>query len=212
MKSNTLQNHRKQFSLSKKQREIVIGLILGDGHLETQNGRTYRLKIEHGIAQKEYVDWLYEQFKDFVGTPPRFKNKLSFGKPIVSYGFATYSSASFRFYAQQFYNEKKKVIPRFIERWLTPMALAIWYMDDGSKKSNEHRTYILHTLGYTRRELEIVVSALEKKFGVALRIHNQYNGLRLYVLSESAEKFSRIIEPYILPSMRYKLSEHVPKK
>ena len=199
--------------LTDRQRAIVTGLLLGDGHLETQNnGRTYRLKIEHGIAQKAYVDWLYREFKDWVWTPPKERLKLSFGKSIVSYGFATYSSGALRFYAQQFYRERKKIIPKLIGKILDPQAIAIWFMDDGSWKSNQHRTYIIHTLGYSRSELEHVQKIFAKKFDIIVGIHSQYNGLRLCIAAESSTAFKKIVEPYTIPSMRYKLGEQTPKK
>ena len=41
-------------------KEMLVGKILGDGCLETQNnGATWRLKIEHSFKQKEYVDHQY---------------------------------------------------------------------------------------------------------------------------------------------------------
>ena len=108
MRSIEIERHVKNLKLTERQRAIVTGLLLGDGHLETQNnGRTFRLKVEHGIAQKAYVDWLHEEFKDWVRTPPSERVKLSFGKLIMSYGFTTYSSGLLRFYAQQFYQSGK---------------------------------------------------------------------------------------------------------
>jgi len=58
-----------------------------------------------------------------------------------------------RFYGQQFYELKKKVIPALIERMLAPLSLAIWFMDDGSRKSAKHKTYIIHSLGYSKDDL-----------------------------------------------------------
>lgn len=205
MKSRILEEYKKSLTLTPIQREIIVGLLLGDGHLETQNGRTYRLKVEHGVAQKEYVDWLYREFHDWVRQSPRQRAKQSFSKEIVSYGFTTYSSGLFRFYAQQFYDDRKKVVPKLIGRWLTSRAVAIWFMDDGSWKSNHHRTYIIHTLGYRKGELALLVREFMEKFGIKVGIHKQYNGLRLYVYSESAERFKKLVEPYVIPSMRYKL-------
>lgn len=205
MRSRIIEEYKKSLVLTPIQREIIVGLLLGDGHLETANGRTYRLKVEHGIAQKEYVDWLYQKLSDWVPQPPKARIKNSFGKRIISYGFTTYSSGSLRFYAQQFYDDKRKVIPQLIARWLTPLAIAIWFMDDGSWKSDHHRTYIIHTLGYRKSELVILQRKFAEKFGIAVGIHKQCNGLRLYVYSESAEKFKKLVEPYVIPSMQYKL-------
>lgn len=213
MRTIQIEEHKSSLVLSNKQRAILVGLLLGDGYLETQNyGRTYRLKVEHSIAQRAYVDWLYVQFKDWVRTPPRSRTKLSFGKPIVSYGFATYSSGALRFYAQQFYRNGKKVLPKIIGKLINPFSVAIWFMDDGSWKSSDHRTYIIHTIGYSRLELVRIQEVFEKKFGIITAIHKQYNGLRLYVASASAERFKTLIGQYIIPSMKYKLGEHMPKE
>ncbi|MBI2075417.1 MAG: hypothetical protein HYT82_01980 [Candidatus Harrisonbacteria bacterium] len=213
MRSIKIEKHVQNLRLTDRQRAIVVGLLLGDGHLETQNGgRTYRLKVEHGIAQKTYADWLYREFSDWVRTPPKERAKHSFGKPIVSYGFTTYASGALRFYGQQFYKERKKIMPDGIGNMLSPLALAVWFMDDGSWKSDNHRTYIIHTLGYSRKELERIQQVLTKNFGIAAAIHSQYNGLRLYIATASAGTFKELIGPYVIPSMKYKLGEQMPKK
>ena len=55
----------KNLKLSSELREIIVGKLLGDGHLETQNdGKTWRLKIEHSIKQKEYVIHQYHLFSE----------------------------------------------------------------------------------------------------------------------------------------------------
>lgn len=205
MRLKRLEDHKSTLTLNKKQRELLIGLLLGDGHLETQNGRTHRLKVEHSIKQKDYVDWLYQNFFDWVNQPPKARVKDSFDKKVVGYGFTTYSTGLLRFYAQQFYLDKKKIMPKMIHKLLSPLALAIWFMDDGSWKSNYHHTYIIHALGYDKKELELVKEAIEKKFGIRVGIHKQYDKWRIYVYSDSSEKFRRIIKPHVIPSMKYKL-------
>jgi len=192
--------------MNQLQKSILVGLLLGDGHLESiTHDRTYRLKVEHSLKQKEYVDWLYEQFKEFVRTLPREKIKRLGEKQHASYFFETRSLGIFRFYAQQFYRERKKVIPKLFGKLIDPVALAIWFMDDGSFKSRHHKTYIIHALGYAKSDLEIVQSILEKKFGIKVALHKQYDRWRIYVLSETAVEFRKLIEPYVIPSMKYKL-------
>ncbi len=193
-------------TMNQLQRSILVGLLLGDGHLETvTRDRTYRLKVEYSLKQKEYVDWLYERWKDFVHNPPYLKEKTLNEKKFSSYGFTTYSSGEFRFYAQQFYDGRKKIIPKLFAKLIDPMALAIWFMDDGSFKSRHHKTYIIHSLGYTKSDLETAKAVLEKKFGIKVALHKQYARWRIYFLSETADKFKKLIEPYVMPSMKYKL-------
>lgn len=192
--------------ITKKQRDILVGLILGDGHLETQtNGRTYRLKVEHSQKQTAYVDWLYEEFKDLCESAPKKRTKISFQKEIISYGFTTKALGSFRFYGQQFYQNNKKVIPRLIKKMISPITLAVWFMDDGSYKSKEHKTYIIHANGYQKDELEFIKEILKTEFAIEVGIHKQYSQYRLYVYTKDAQKFKKLIEPYIILSMRYKL-------
>ena len=214
MRSKEIENLKKGIELTNVQRSIIIGLILGDGHLETQDrGKTYRLKVEHSIKQKDYVDWLYDKLKNIVASKPKLKEKKLKDGEYNSYWFTTYSLGLFRFYGQQFYPDGKKIIPRIITKLLNPLAVAVWFMDDGSFKSNRHKTFIIHTLGYGKEDLLKVKKSFKEKFDIGVELHRQKgNKFRLYVFSESAGKLKRIIEPYIIPTLRYKLGEHVPKK
>lgn len=209
MRSNEIEAYKKTLQLlSDEQREILIGLLLGDGHLETQNhGRTYRLKIEHALYQEEYTLWLYEKFKAWVLNPPKEKKHIVFGRTYREHWFSTVSHGAFRFYAQQFYQEGRKILPRQIERWLTPLALAVWFMDDGSIKSNRHRALILNTQNFTKDENLRLTDILQRKFGVQAQLRPQRKLWQIYLNGSTVEKFVDIVKPYILPSMRHKLGK-----
>jgi len=57
MRSKVIEEYKSRLSLSKRQKEILIGLILGDGHLEKLYTPILgRLKVEHSYKQKDYVD------------------------------------------------------------------------------------------------------------------------------------------------------------
>ena len=67
--------------LSELQKEVLVGLLFGDGCLEkTKNSQVARLKVDQSLKQSEFVEWLYETFKDFVRTPPRLKQKIRNGQ------------------------------------------------------------------------------------------------------------------------------------
>lgn len=221
MFTRELEQRKSSLKLAPIQEEILVGTLLGDGHLETKNrGKTYRLKIEHTIKQKAYVDWLYDHFTEWVVTPPRARTRhINFPRKSDDYelyGFQTLSVGSLRFFAHQFYAGAKKVVPKQVGRWLSPRALAIWYMDDGSIKSKAHRTVLLNTHGFSRNNLEILQEALVKKYGVITTLREQKEGQQLYVPSKSSETFVSLILPHIIPSMRYKIPEYwltqLPKK
>lgn len=223
MHSNLIEAQKQKISLSAYQRAIIVGTLLGDGHLETENnGKTYRLKIEHSIKQKEYVDWLYKQLKPLIGMLPKSRTREIFlprakQKAIRTYSFSTYSLASLRFYGQQFYSDGRKIVPKLINKIFRPVSLAIWYLDDGSYKSEQHKTFIIHTNRYSKNDLKRL-QEMFLRLGIKTRLHKQKQekGIcwRIYVLSESAEIFRGIVEPIIrqIPSMMYKLGNNLPKK
>ena len=193
--------------LTSEQREITVGLLLGDGHLETRTeGRTYRLKVEHSEEQLDYTLWLYNVFKNLCAQTELYRRERNDGR--ISVGFSTRTISGFRFFGQQFYVDKQKRIPPLIHKLLTPKGLAIWFMDDGSRKSNKHKTYNIHTLGYTKTELEKMQEQLEILFGIKVALHLQRNdSWRLYIGADSENKFTELVAPFVqrFPSMRKKL-------
>ena len=210
MRSKEIEEQARRFKPTAVQRDVLIGTLLGDGHLETQNhGRTYRLKIEHAIQQKAYVLWLYQVFQEWVRMFPVVRSRsVTFRGNTKTYeriGFATLSSGSLRFYAGQFYPHGKKVVPKLIHRWLTPRAMAIWYMDDGSIKSNQHKSVLLNTQSFHELDLKRLQKALEQHYGIKTTIRKQKDGNQLYIGSETVDHFLTLIRPYVIPSMQYKL-------
>jgi hypothetical protein len=206
MNAKSIENHKNKLKLTQRQRQIIVGKMLGDGHLETQNnGKTYRLKVEHSIKQKEYVDWFYQEFKEWILAKPQKKRKIRNGKLSYNYWVNTLASGSFRFYAHQFYKDKKKVIPKLIHRWLTPLSLAVWFMDDGSIKSKNHKARIINTQGFEKKEVLRLISALKSKFGIQSKLRKQKDGYQIMILSESADEFARLIKNHLYNSMKYKI-------
>lgn len=196
----------KDITISPRQREIIIGKLLGDGHIETRTrGRTYRLKIEQSERQSPYVDWLYQELQNLAASEPRRKVQRVNGKEYVKYWFNTASTGSLRFYGQQWYPNGKKIIPRQIERWVTPLVLAVWFMDDGSIKSQHHRAKIINTQSFTKDDIQRLIDLLDRKYGIKAKLRPQKEGYQMYLLSETIGIFENLIRPYILPSMAYKL-------
>jgi len=208
MNSKFINEFRSKVSLSSEQKDILIGSMLGDGCLESQNkNRTYRLKIEQSFSHKEYVDWLYRKLKNLVLTEPKIKIKKIGSKTYQNYGFQTISCSQLRFFAHQFYdqNSKKKKIPKIIGKLLNPLALAVWFMDDGQIKSRKHRALLINSQCFSRKDLGLLQKALKDKFGTETTLKKEKTGYRIYLLSKTISIFLAIINPYILPSMRYKL-------
>lgn len=208
MNTKEIKEYKKRLHLTRELREILVGILLGDAHLETQNnGRTYRLKIEQALTHKEYVDHLYEKFRLWVLTPPKIRDVITKGVLSRNYRFTTLDHGSLRFYGQQFYKNGKKCVPKIINRLLTARGLAYWFMDDGSIKSKESKGLIFNTQSFSKKEIQMLISVLNNKFGLKAKIRPQKNRYQIYVSGESYEKFVDIVKPYLLKEMEYKLPQ-----
>lgn len=180
--------------------------MLGDGCLETQNkGRTFCLKIEQSLAHRAYVDHLYHLFHEWVLSEPKVKQKVSKNRPSQNIAFQTVSHEAFRFFAHQFYKDGKKQVPKLIHRWLTPRAIAYWFMDDGSTKSKESKGVIFNTQCFTRKEVEQLISCLQNQYALQASLRNQKEGFQIYISGKSYEVFAELTTPYLVEEMKHKL-------
>lgn len=91
--------------------------------------------------------------------------------------FSTITSTLFYPFAEMFYtripNSRRviKVLPPMIEKLLTPCALAYWIMDDGQYVKNGGLT--LCTDNFTSREVAVLKTILENKYGLLCTLHNK---------------------------------------
>ena len=192
--------------LSKLQKEILVGLLLGDGCLEsTKNSQVARLKVDQSLKQAEFVEWLYEVFKDFVHTPPRLKQIFRSDKRYSELVFNTLTHKSFKHFYNLFYPKGKKLVPESIYKILSSKGLAVWFMSDGSVKSKECLGRILNTQSFTRPDIERVLTVLRDKFNLNVSIRTQKDGLQIYISAKSAEVLNKLLKDKILPFFQYKL-------
>jgi hypothetical protein len=194
-----------KLKITKRQKEIIVGKLLGNGHAETVSGKTYRLKFEHSYSEMCYVDWLYQELLDLASAKPKIKTQKVNDKEYQKYWFNTKYSGSFRFYGQQFYPNGQKVVPKLIHRWLTPMALAVWFMDDGLIKSKECQETILNTQSFNSIELKRLQEAIKRNFDIETTLKKHKEGKQIYFPTSETVKLRKIIDQYVLPSMKYKL-------
>lgn len=193
--------------LSRVQKEILFGIGLGDAHFETQNqGISYRIKFEQSLKHEAYINHLYTVFQNWVKTPPKqriihYKNN----KESINMRFSTVYASIFTFYGNQFYKNKTKIVPKLINRWLTPRALAYWYMDDGSMKSTQSKGVLLNTQGFSYTEVLCLCNALTKNFHLSCWPRKQKNKTyQIYISGKSYEILRDVVYDFIIPEMRYK--------
>lgn len=85
---------------------------------------------------------------------------------------------------------------------LSPLAVAVWFMDDGAA---DHAGLTLQTHGFERREVDLLVAALEERFGLATNPRSNKGRWLIYIRARSLRRFAELVEPHLLAELSYKL-------
>ena len=185
-------------SLTKLERSIIIGSILGDGYMRIIPGRHDAfLEINHSVKAKDYVDYKFNKLKRICESAPK---ERATNEDRHAYRFFTKQHKDLTTLYGLFYKNKRKIIPKNLE--LDPMSIAIWYMDDGSK-SRDSDVY-LNTQQFSLLDQKKLLNCL-RKFGINARLNKDKKYYRIRILKESIQNFMDIVAPYMAPSMKYKL-------
>ncbi len=190
--------------LTQRQQEILIGTLLGDAHLE-RNGRYTRVRVDHYDRHKAYIFWFAREFSPFSLQPRHIieRDKRN-GKTYSRWHFSTKSLPVFDEFRSAFYRNGRKIIPSLIDKMLTSLSLAIWYMDDGFRRKDSKGFYLC-TSSFTQEEHVRLQDVLLKIFDIQTSIHHQHELERIFIPSRYADKFNNLIKPFVLPEFQYKL-------
>lgn len=186
----------------------MVGTLLGDACLQKTGQKNARLRLEQGVKQKDYLFWKVSRFpKVFLGKP-KYLERLN-PKSGKIYGYWRIQSNSTPFFGKWrriFYPNGQKVIPSNLKDFLKhPLALAVWYMDDGYFYQRDKVSYLY--LGRTsRQEAEVAQVALADNFALSSLIKDKHQkGFALYFSPQSTKELSRLIRPFIVSGLMYKV-------
>jgi hypothetical protein len=193
-------------SLSREQKFILFGVILGDGFLQKTGKKNARLRLEHGEKQKEYLLWKVRKLeKLFQGKVKSIERIHPVSKKKCCYFRHQSQSTPYLGKLRRiFYPDGKKQIPENLGKFLTPLSLAVWYMDDGYYYKRDNCSY-LYLGNVTIKEAEIVVQAFQEKFNILGKAKKKKKGYAIYFSPTETKKMKNILKDYILPYFNYKL-------
>ncbi len=185
-------------SLTQFQMSVIAGSILGDAYICIMPGRSNAfLEINHSIKAKEYVDWKYRVLENVCKSVPQTRK---IDEKRTAYRFYTRQSKEFTELLNRFYRDGKKKVPSDLE--LDPVILAVWLMDDGSRSGG---SVYLNTQQFSLSDQKRLMYLL-RQMGLKSRLNKDKKYHRIRLLKESLPKLRQIVGPYVIPSMRYKLS------
>jgi ubiquinol-cytochrome c reductase cytochrome b subunit len=180
----------------------LTGTLLGDGSLPV-HGKYPRLFVKHKAEHEALALFKYEVFRDFISmTPHRFDQRLN-GRGYPCVQFVTRTNADFSAWRQRFYRERRKIVPLDIADDLSPLAIAVWVMDDGAA---DYAGLTFQTHSFSRAETMRLAAVLSKEYGLRTGIRANRGSAIIYVFAESIPRLREIVMPHMLPQFTYKLT------
>jgi recombination protein RecA len=198
--------------LSDQQWQVVLGSLMGDGHLapNLRDRSGVRFRLGHGAKQAAYLDWK-------VSLLANINHSRSTDKRGAVFADFTPLPELDELRRAVYLGDGRKHLSEEYLKALTPLALAIWYMDDGG--------FAVRSKGLQERNrggggrIDICVEALAEGsqrrladhlrdvYGLDVRLDRR--GARrqavLQFTTVATAQFQELVAPYVHESMAAKL-------
>jgi len=160
--------------ISEETRQVLLGSLLGDGSLRLEKkGINAYFREVHSTRQKDYLLWKKECLKCF---DPKVKEGKIFdyrtGKTYSSILLWTKTNIILTKFYKSFYKCNKKYIKNNIADKIGPLALAVWYCDDGSFSYCNKGCKIATYSSY--KENKYLSDLIKIKFGIKCTLNADY--------------------------------------
>lgn len=184
--------------LSKEQREVLIGLLLGGLQIDSDEKRkNHIIRFNfNGISSSHNVlkSHIHGQFHEWLDP----SDKPSDDPGNIPDRFCTIASPFFGFYADQFWSKGQPTIPKLVHRWLSPRVLAYWYMYGGHRSSAGD---ILLKIKGSREGVENIVKRF-KAMSIDCKVKRKGRTFWIGILGSNSTWFWKLVESYILEDLK----------
>lgn len=199
--------------LSPAQWQVVLGSVMGGGTVSPATRRDSEaacLRMRHGAEQAAYLDWKLSLFSNI----PHRRSTDAKGAVVADVTPLVELSELRR---AVYLGDGRKHLSWDYLKEITPLALAVWYMDDGCLTLRPGGPQE-HQRGGSGR-IEICVEALSEGsrdrlveylrdswgLDVGLAVRGEHKIAFLRFTTASSERFQDIVAPYVHESMAHKL-------
>ncbi|HEU4750113.1 MAG TPA: recombinase RecA [Acidimicrobiia bacterium] len=196
--------------LSEMQCVVIRGSIMGDGALSmSRNGYSARFRMGQGWRQVEYGDWKASLFANI-----QVSRSTNDGGAVFYDLHPMTELAALR--NSVYVDGKKRFDDDYFKR-LSPLSLAIWYMDDAAFAVRSKGLQTRTEGGSGRIEICVeamtpdtrdrLVAYLTDSWGMTVRLRSSGKAGKAVLVFDrgSTDRFQELIAPYVHPSMAYKL-------
>lgn len=207
---------------------IIICGILGDWWADeiksSNNIPSVRFNIEQSVNNSAYIhsislilfnhgycsSQIPKLVKKSEGINDKRKNKTEIR---FNYRLTLFTFTSLHWIYESFYTKVNGVtlkrVPDWIEEYITPLGLAHFIMQDGSRKMAQG--VVLATNSFTKQECFFLSKILNRKFNLKSSVvkSGYENQWVINIHKRSMVTLASIVSPYIIPEMEYKLKGYI---
>ncbi|WP_438388573.1 intein-containing recombinase RecA [Actinopolyspora saharensis] len=198
--------------LNEQQWNLVLGSLLGDGNLSPnrRDRQGVRFRMGHGQQQAAYLEWKTE----LLGNLSHCRTRNERGAEFADF---TPLPELHELYESVYFGDGKKVISWDYLKTLTPLALAVWYMDDGCftlrSKGAQERTrggsgrIEICVEAFSEGSRERMAQYLRDTHGLDVKLcsKGEREVATLRFTTAATARFHELIAPYVPSSMEHKL-------
>jgi hypothetical protein len=204
---DSLLTQRTDLGLSNIQKSVLLGMMIGDASITFNSLQTASIHWSHKKDHVEYNVWISQALGAITGNSKEYisgygseiQRQRTVSLPHIKELFGNFKNP----------NAPGKVIPQSIVDDIDPIALAFWYMDDGSLAHNEDQEdrAMFATCRYTEEDVDLLLRCFQK-FNISAVKYFDSKFWRIRINADEADKLFILIAPYIPPVMQYKLPEY----
>ena len=199
---------------TKESRNLLIGLLLGDGTISSNNV----FKLSHCEAQRDYLEWKIKQLNEMAIRNNGIKSYTSMcgfniGKTVL---YTQLNIIPFiKVLRRVVYQKGKKTFSRKLLNRLDARGIAIWYMDDGhinirKNKGKPCGFYIKISTCKPKEQVQTIIDYFKEVWDIHFYMFHegrQQNSYSICCGTREGLKFISLVRPYVeqVPSMLYKI-------
>jgi len=186
-------------NITEFQEQIILGTLLGDATIsKLSKTNTCRISWEHSLKQENYALWKAKN--SLINFSIYKRSRLDTRTNNIYNSIICYSiKDNYKYYKELFYKNNKEITEEILNK-LKPLAIAVWYMDDGNIYYNSNNCHLnLAVNSFENKQL--IINWFKNNYDLNFKISGK--SIRLTSKKE-CEKFMNIVEQYIHEDLKYK--------
>ena len=198
---------------------LLTGCLIGDGwgtHIKGNALPSVRFGLEQAIKNSGYLLFVWKRFQElgYCTLTPFISTRAS-SVQFIRFYLNTFTSLYWVFSGFYTFDNGRwvKHLPEWVEIYLTPVAVAHWFQQDGSRQHGQGVFFATHN--FTHADCLRLAEILTRKYGLKISvIKDGFNKAgvqrwRLNLWKRSMPAFVALVRPHMHSSMLYKLEGYV---